>query len=231
MAYIPRKIVYPFFIGIFTIIFFSGVYLVSFYKPLTVSDAQISVEGDHMLLQLMVKNSSYHFVRGADILVKYGDEQITGSIGNGGALGPDENFEVVMELPFAQVNAYDVYVRAPYNRAERIFIPIDPSTLEPVKASVRITTNMIVGQKYDVVVELCNISPSDLSDVTWGQVAQGDYFDEKLFPRSIPIRSNECKPLYSTLTPNTPGKTIIEFTLTVGKLVQKFEQEVVITQE
>jgi len=228
--YVSRKILYPIFIALFAIILFSAVFLISFYQPLAVLDPKLAVEGDHFVLSMVLKNNSSHAIRGADILVDMGGSQQTVKINECGCLGANEDTNVAFNLPFANVSSYDVYVRSPLNRSVKLSFPIAPSTIEPVKATVRMSSNLQVDQKQDIAVDLCNESESDLHDVTWTMSVEEGFFSDEMFAQSVSLRVGECKPLYSSLTPIKSGTTYLEMTLSVGELVQKSSAKLTITE-
>ena len=227
--YVSRKILYPIFIALFAIIFFSMVFFVSFYQPITVIDPKLAVEGDHFILSMWIRNNSNHAITGADILVDMGGDQQVVKINECGCLAADENIQVAFELPFSNVSSYNVYIRSPLNKSVRLNFPVEESTIRPVKASVRMSTSMKVGQKQDVAVDLCNESESDLHDVTWEMLADEGFFEEELFPQSVSLRVGECKTLYSTLTPIKSGSVSLEMSLSVGKLEQKNRVDITVT--
>lgn len=225
MVYVSRKIVYPVFILFFTIIFFSIIFLVSFNQVLSVDDASIEIVGGKIILKSNISNISNHLVRDSKMLIQMDEIQSIVKIKD---LSPGEKFEVISELPFVETLKYEVFVSSPFSKSIKLFFEIDETTVRPVKAQVQLASNMIIGKKYDVVVSLCNVSNNDLFEVIWLENTVGKYFDESFFQRSVPLKINECKNLYSTLTPITPGEVQMDFILRVGSLEQKYSHKIII---
>jgi hypothetical protein len=215
--YISRKVVYPVFIVLFAIAFFTLIYFVSFSQQVSVENASVELVGEEVLLKADIINNSNHFIRDAELLVVMSGEETTAKLD---PLGPKEVFNVVMPLPISSDLRYDVYVNVPLRKPLHLFFELEESTIKPVTASVQLVSNMVIGQKYNYIVKLCNISENDLSEVTWIELFEGTYFAEETFPRTTSIQKDECKNLYSTLTPINPGQAKINFALKVGEIEQ-----------
>jgi hypothetical protein len=226
MVFVSRKIVYPIFIVIFAIAFFTIVYFVSFSQQLSVENASVEFVGEKIVLNADIVNNSNHFIRDAEIVVEMKDEETTAKLD---PLAPKEVFSVVMPLPVSPDLKYDVFVNVPFRKPLHLFFELNESTVKPVNATVQLTTNMIVGEEYDYIVKLCNVSENDLFEVSWKESVVGDYFAEPLFPRTISLGENECKNLYSTLTPINSGQIKIDFILGVGGIEQNSSHTVNIT--
>ncbi len=224
MVYISRKIVYPIFILLFAIVFFSVIFLFSFNQVLKVDDAELEFFGDKIIFTAKVSNISNHLVRNSELLIRMGDQERIAKIKD---LAVGESFEVISELPFSESLQYEVFVTTPFSKPIKMFFELDESTVKPVVAEVQIGSDspissiMTIGKKYDVTVSLCNVSKNDLFEVIWFETVNENFFEEKFFPRSISLRINECKNLYSTLTPINSGEANLTFVLRVGSLEQK----------
>jgi hypothetical protein len=228
MLYVPRKILYPLFVLLFIVIFFSIISLMSFSQSLNVRDTSVEVVGDKVIFKATIENVSNHIVEGVTIVFSTKEKEVSEKVS---VINPNESLEVAYELPFSEDLKYDVYISSPFNRPINLFFELDETTVKPVKAEVNLAKGMVVGNKYDMVVRLCNESQSDLFDVYWVESVQGSFFEEPFFPRTVSLRVNECKNLYSTLTPISPGVVKINFTLRVGQLEQENEYVVNISSE
>jgi hypothetical protein len=228
MLYIPRKIIYPLFILLFIIVFFSIIFLISFNQSLNVTNTSVEVVGDSVLFKATLENVSNHSIDGITINFSTKTQDFSEKIR---ALGPKESVEVVYELPFSEDLKYDVYVSSLFNRPINLFFELDQTTVKPVNAEVKLANEMVIGNKYDMVVRLCNESQSDLFDVYWLESVEGDFFKEPFFPRTVSLRVNECKNLYSTLTPIRSGKARMNFILRVGQLEQESSYNINISGE
>lgn len=223
MIFVSRKIVYPLFVLAFAVVFFVIVYLVSFSQVLSVSDASVEFSGEKILLSALVKNISNHRVSDAAMLVKLSGQEVRVDINS---LEPGEEFLVVTEVPFSSDLTYDVYVTAPFNRTIYLPFKLDQTTVEPVKAKVQLTSEMLVGEKYQMVVELCNVSESSLPEVYWVTTIEGDFFESNIPVYNVALAKNDCKNLYPSLTPISPGNAKLTFILRIGSLEQKYSHEV-----
>ncbi|MBT4191939.1 MAG: hypothetical protein HOE11_01390 [Candidatus Diapherotrites archaeon] len=217
MVFVSRKIVYPVFLVIFAIAFFTLVYFVSFSPQVLVENTSVDFVGDGIVLKAEINNISNHYVRDAEIVVAMAGEEITAKLD---PLAPKEVFNVVMPLPVSKDLRYDVFVNIPFRKSLHLPFELNESTVKPVNATVQLTSSMVVGATYDYTVKLCNVSENSLSEVSWNEHVRGNYFEESLFPRTISLPKNECKNLYSTLTPIKSGQVKIDFTLGVGGIEQ-----------
>jgi hypothetical protein len=225
MVFVSRKIVYPIFILVFILIFFSMIFLFSFNQVLAVSNANIEFTGENIALKADINNISNSVVRNVELIVITKNNSETFKLKD---LNVGENFELIKELKLSEDLSYEIFIRAPFSRPIRLFFELDQSTIEPVKAVVQIASNMTVGQEYDVVVRLCNESNNDLLDVAWSTSSQQKFFEEAFVDRTLVngLRINECENLYSTLTPIKVGDARINFSLKVGSLIQNYSHVV-----
>ncbi len=227
-----RKVVYPFFVIIFAFIIFSMVFLVSLSQSLVASDVSFSVSGEYVVLKMTIENTSNHTVDDPEVILVYGGEKKSIKVkSKDNFLAPGEKYDLVASIPLSESTQYEVFLVAPFNRTLRYDFSLDSSTLEPVNAVVNINSNMIVGTKYDVSVRLCNVSDSSLYNVEWTESVNGSFFEESLVPRQVSLSANECKNLYSTLTPVRSGKASLSFSLKVGEIIKKYSHEVNISNE
>jgi hypothetical protein len=225
--YVPRKVIYSFFLMIIVSVIILLVLFVSFSQALKVSDAQISVIGTEAELGMVILNTSGHMVRDAVVVIDTGERVVNEKI-PGLAPGEDYNFLKRLEIP--QDLLYKVTIAAPYNQPININFEINESTIDPVTAEVTLSKTMVVGETYDLQVNLCNISPSTLPDVRWQESFSGTYFSEESLSRSISLDLSQCKYLYSTLTPIKAGLTKIDFKLIVGSAEKNYSQELIIVE-
>lgn len=222
-----RKIIYPFFVVVVCLVILALIFLYFFTDPLKVYESSISVSGENLILNLGVENVSSHLVRDIEVIV------LTGGVAKSTKLKPQDNFlnpkekySTIIEIPIIDQNVYEIYVQSPFNRPAKLFFELEESTLRPVKAEVIMPSKMIVGQSYDVVYKLCNVSNNNLFEVSWLETVDKKYFEGDYFLKTISLRVNECINLYSTLTPINRGETRVSFLLKVGLLEQKLSQEV-----
>ncbi len=226
-----RKIIYPFFVAIFCIVILVFVFFYFFSQSLEVTQSAISVSGENLVLNISVKNASNHVVKDPVVVIfSNGDKVSVPLKSQNNVLFSGESYQTVVKFPLTDSNFYEVFVESPFNRPIKLFFEIEESTLRPVKAEVILSSKMVVGTKYDVIVKLCNVSSNDLFEVSWLEIVESNYFDEALDTRSISLKVNECKNLYSTLTPINSGKTRMSFLLRVGSLEQKLSQEIEIEE-
>jgi hypothetical protein len=225
--YIPRKVIYSFFLVVIVIIIVLLVLFTSFSQSLSVSNAEVSVIGQQAALAMTITNMSQHNVRGAAVIIDVGDSVLNEELPE---LGPGEDYNFYIEMPIPEDLVYRVTIGAPFNVPIRINFTIDESTIDPVSAEVTLSKTMEVGETYDVQVNLCNISQSPLPDVQWEEEIDGEYFQEQGLQRSVSLDLSQCKYLYLTLTPIKPGTTGIEFTLRVGSAEKEYSQELTIVE-
>lgn len=225
-----RKVIFPYFIILFVIIAFVLVYLFSLSQGLVASDASLSVSGENVIVKMTVTNSSGHIIRDPEVIIVYGGEKKSLKLKlENNFLDANESYDFVASIPISETTSYEVFLTAPFNKPIKYTFSLDPSTTEPVKANVTISTSMVVGRSYDVSVRLCNVSNSELYSVEWIDTVNGKYFSETLVPRQISLNVNECKNLYSTLTPVTIGIATMQFTLKVGDIVKVLTTDITIT--
>lgn len=226
-----RKFVYPFFLIVFAFVVFSMVYLFSLSQSLEASDVSFSVSGEFVVLKMTVENVSNHVVNDPEIILVYGNERKSIDVkSQNNSLAPKEKYDLVVNIPLTENIIYEVFLVAPFNRTIKYNFTLDPSTIEPVKAVVNISSNMVVGKEYDTYVRLCNVSNDSLYDVYWVESVNGKFFAESLVPKQVSLLQNECKNLYSTLTPVSSGKAILSFNLRVGEIVKSYSHEINITE-
>ncbi|MBT4870729.1 MAG: hypothetical protein HON47_04095 [Candidatus Diapherotrites archaeon] len=228
MVYISRKIVYPIFVLIFAIAFFMLIYFVSFSQDLSISNAEFDFSGDKIVLKMDINNTSNHYLRDIEVIVVMGQEESSYIIEE---LGPREGYKFEEEFEITEGLKYDVYVKAPYNITKHFPLELDETTVRPVLAKVNLNSEMRVGEEYNVLVTLQNVSKSDISDVIWITTSEGTFFEESFFPRTVSLKSGESKTLYSTLTPISPGVVNLTFTVKIGNIENDFEHEIIILPE
>ncbi len=224
--FISRKIVYPVFIIVFAIIFFTLIYFISFTQVLTVENASLELVGDQVLLKADIVNNSNHSIDDAQVKVVMNNEERVAVVQS---ISANDRVEFTTEIPFSENLQYEVYITSSFNRPVHLHFELDETTVRPVTAEVQLTSSMTVGNKYDMIVRLCNVSESDLFEVYWIESVEGSYFEEPFFPRTVSLGVNDCKNLNSTLTPINPGMAKMKFVLRVGKLEQNYSHTITIT--
>lgn len=197
-----------------------------FNQGLTVRDASVSVAGSNVVIKMFIDNNSGHQVNGIVVNVessaggsKYyinGAKEAKDSF-----LTPGQSYEFVASQPISDAVDYLVKINASFNREINLSFPLDASTLDPVKAEVSVPSRLYLGEKYTYPVKLCNTSNSELGEVIWLEQSDEGNFKESFFDRSTSLKLNECKTIYSTLTPNKLGEVQITFILKVGALEKK----------
>ncbi len=225
--YVPRKVIYSFFLVIIVIVIMLLVLFVSFSQALEVSGAQISVVGTEAEVGMVISNTSGHMVRDAVVVIDTGERIVNEKIPE---LAPGEDYNFLKRLEIPENLVYKVTISAPYNQPININFEINESTIDPVTAEVTLSKTMVVGETYDLQVNLCNISPSSLPDVQWQESFSDTYFSEESLARSISLDLSQCKYLYSTLTPIKPGTTKIDFRLRVGSAEKNYSQELIVVE-
>ncbi len=223
MVYAPRKLVFPIFVVVFTLTFFSILYLAFFNQSLSISDSSVSVEGDNIVIRMHLDNNTNHFVSGIIVSIKNSDGSSDYLIKDAqilldSNLAPGEDYNFEKKLPISSSLNYFVTVSATFNKSQSINFEVDQETIDPVKAEVSLPSKLYLNEKYTYPVKLCNISSSDLGEVIWFEVASAGDFKENFFERGIPLEVAQCKTIYSTLTPNRTGQIQIGFVLKVGSL-------------
>lgn len=228
MVFVSRKVLYPSFIVVFSIVFFTLVFFFYFSSGLVADNSSVEIDGDSVVFKTTITNVSNHIIR--NIRVELLQEDVDKSV-KVGDLRPDENVDVIIDkIPFTNDLYYEVKIDAFLNRPVNLFFTLDESNVRPVDTNVMLAKDMRVGESYDYSVKLCNISNNALIDVFWSESAIGNYFDEVFVPRTIDLGIGECKNLNSTLTPIRPGNVEINFNLRVGKLEQNLEYEIVVVE-
>ena len=226
MFYSPRRVTYPLFIIIFSLVFFGILYLYYFNQGLTIHDAGLYISGGDIVIKMFIDNNSGHQINNIAVSVESSAGQTTSYYLKGkkisdSFLAAGEKYEFVASQPISNALNYTVVVSAPFNQSIRFSFPIDETTLEPVKAEVTIPSKLYLGEEYKYLVKLCNNSKSDLDEVVWLEQAAAGSFKESFFERTISLKLRECKTIYSTLTPNKLGEVPINFVLKVGSLEKK----------
>ena len=225
--YVPRKVIYSFFLVVIVIVIMLLVLFVSFSQALKVSGAQISVVGTEAEVGMVISNTSGHIVRDAVVIIDTGERIVNEKIPE---LAPGEDYNFLKRLEIPENLVYKVTIAAPYNQPININFEINESTIDPVDAKVTMATTMEVGEEYNSQVNLCNISPSPLPDVGWEESFSAEYFEEEGLQRSIALDLAQCKTLPFILTPKKAGSTDITFKLVVGGSVKEYKQELTIIE-
>jgi len=224
MVFISRKVVYPIFVLIFAIAFFTLIYIVSFSQGLNVSNAQFDFSGDKIVLKMDINNVSNHHIKDIEVLVVNGNKENSHMIKT---LAPSEQYHFEEEFEISENLRYDVYVKAPLNITKYFPIELNQNTIRPVLVNVSIASEMKVGVQYNPIMNFMNVSEGDISEVLWITSSDGDFFEEDFFPREFSLKVGESKYLPATFTPKAPGKAKLTFILKVGNI--EYEQEKVIT--
>lgn len=218
MIYVSRKILYPLFIVIFSIIFFVIIYFLSFSQSLQVENARVEITGDSLTFYSTITNISNNYVKGITINLFQVDSQNAYKVKN---LAPNESVDVeIKDIKFTDDLKYDIFVSALFNRPIKLSFTVDEATVRPVTAEVDLAKNMKIGEKYAYKVKICNISNTALLGVLWSTSVNGSYFEESFIPQTIDLEINQCKNLNSTLTPIRPGDVKLNFNLKIGDLEQ-----------
>jgi|GEM_PF-1021519 len=241
MVYAPRKITFPFFIIVFTIIFLGMLYLVFLNKPIDVSNDPkpiFSVVGDKVVLKMTLVNSTETIVDG--IMVEIRSDQYNKSFFLKGSkensvLAPKERYDFSEELPISKTLKYDVVISAPFSAPKLLNFEIDKETINPISANVEnFPPSLIVGEAYDYLTKICNISKTNISEVRWFASADRGYFKEQdavtgdFVGRSVSVDSSQCKTFYSILTPIRAGTAQFVFKWKVGDIEQQATKDVTI---
>jgi hypothetical protein len=224
MVYISRKIIYPSFVVIFSLVFFILLYFFYFSDGLEVSEESIEIVGQSIIYRSIVTNTSMHYVR--DVKVDIIDEEFNNSY-RIKDLAPGESVDVEIDnIPIVNDYQYDLVISGFLNRPKRFEFSLEASTVRPVDAEVNLASEMQVGTEYNYFVKLCNVSNNALTDVMWSESIEGSYFEQPLIPRTIDLSVNECKNLNSTLTPIREGDIVLDLRLRVGKVEQNYEYNI-----
>jgi len=231
MVYVKRKVLYPFFIVVFTVIFFSVLYMVFIYQPVSFINPRITLNGNHFDMTMVVRNNSNHAITDVNFLIDLGGEQSVAPLNACNCLAPKEDVNVLIKLAFPKERLYyDVQLVSPFMRPARLIVPIEQSMIHPVEANVFMdTNNFVVGRTYKIRVDLKNVSKENLYDVSWSKESEGGFFKDDSIPVSVNLLLGESQSLYLTLTPISPGTTKVTFVLKIGNLEERFEQTVKIS--
>jgi len=207
-------------------VFFGILFLIYFNQGLSIRDATAYVSGSNVVIKMFIDNNSGHQINNISVSV----ESATGknvyylkgkNPSQASSLAAGESYEFVASQPISNALEYSVKISAPFNREISLNFPLNESTINPVEAEVTIPSKLYLGEKYSYPVKLCNISDSELGEVIWLEVADEGAFKESFFERTTSLKLNECKTIYSTLTPNKLGEVQIVFVLKVGDLEKK----------
>jgi hypothetical protein len=225
--YVPRKVIYSFFLVIVVVIIIAIVIFVSFSQVLQVSDAEVSVTGTKAGIGMNIRNVSYHPVSETRVIIKSGSFVVEETLPT---LQPDENIFFYKELEIPENNVYEVSIISPNNQPIRINFEIENSTIDPVRAEVTLSKRMYLGEEYDLKVNLCNISESNLPTVQWVESFNPIFFSGEGLTRSISLDASQCKYLYSKLIPIQTGNTKIDFILRIGSSEKTYSQDLIILE-
>ncbi|MEI7961930.1 MAG: hypothetical protein WCI04_06360 [archaeon] len=223
MVFVSRKIAYPFFTVIILTVFFLLLYVGFFSNALyaDIGGSSVSIVGDQIVIKIPVENKSNHVIN--DILVTVNSDKRSSVLPlkgdyNSTSLLPGEKYTFSTSIPLGESYSYVAVISAPFDGPITINIPLDPETVDPVRAELFLPKSMILGREYNYSVKLCNVSPNELGEVFWIENALAGNFKETFFERSVPLNKAECKTIYSTLTPIKLGDISMNFSLRVGEL-------------
>ena len=239
MVFVSRTIAYPFFVVVILLSFFALLYIAFFNQAITVDNANssVSISGDQIVVKIPMQNSTNHVINDVKVTIKSETGERAFYIKGSPAaaiLAPGEKYEFLAAIPLGESYSYTAVVSAPFNRPINIKIDLDQGTVDPVDAQVSLPTNLVAKKEYTYSVKLCNVSQSDLAEVFWVENAETGDFKENsppasFFERSVSLEKDECKTIYSTLTPIKTGEVTIGFSMRVGAL--KKEVSKVLTVE
>ena len=223
MVFVSRKIVYPFFLMIFSLFVFGLIYIMFLSNSIFVNDPVVSIVGDKIVLKMQIENKSNHEISGVRVLIKNGILErgffLKGSLEDS-ILLPNETYDFVASIPLGEGLKYSVELSSLFNKPVFLNFELDQSTIDPIKAEVALPSKLIVGQEYTYPVKLCNQSNNDLSEIYWVPNAQPGDFKETFYEQVVELKKSSCETLYSTLTPNRTGKLGLSFLLRIG-LIEK----------
>jgi len=240
MVYAPRKITFPFFIIVFSIVFLGMLYLVFLNKPIDVSDNPapvVSVVGDKVVLKMTLVNNTQTTVNGITIEVRsdqYNRSFFLKDNKDESVLAAGEKYDFVAELPVSETLKYEVVIYAPFSAPKLLSFKLDKETVNPISANVEIPKTLLVGETYDYITKICNISKTNISEVRWFASTDRGYFKEQeavtgdFIGRSVSVDSAQCKTIYSTLTPIKVGSVQFVFRWKVGDIEQQATKDAVI---
>lgn len=224
MVFVSRKIVYPFFLVVFSLFIFGIIYISVLSSSLAVNDPSVSVVADKIVLKMQIENKSSHEIKGISVLVKNGISDtvffLKGSEA-GSMLGPNEKYDFVASIPLGEALNYSVEIKSLLNKSLFLNFNLEQSTIDPVKAEVALPKELVVGQEYTYPVKLCNKSDNDLSEVYWIPAAKEGDFKEVFYEQVISLKKASCETLYSTLTPNKTGDLGLSFLMKVGSIEKR----------
>jgi hypothetical protein len=242
MVYAPRKITFPFFIIVFTIVFLCILYVGFLNRAVDVSSDTkpvVSVAGDKVVLSMTIVNNTKTIVRGVMVEVRsdqYNRSFFLKETEELSFLAPQEKYEFTKELPISKSLKYVVSVSAPFSAPKLLSFEIDAETINPLKAYVdNFPRNPVVGEVYEYLTKICNLSKSNLPEVHWYSGGERGFFKEQdavtgeFVGRTLSIDSAQCKTFYSTLTPIKAGNLQLVFKWKVGELEKQEIKDVVIT--
>ncbi len=224
MVFVSRKIVYPFFLIIFSLFTFGIVYVSFLSTALVVNDPAVSIVGDKIVFKMQIENNSNHEVIGINVVVKNGVLERAFSIKGSekdSSLMPKEKYDFVASIPLDEGLKYSVEMKSLFNRSVFLNFELDSSTTDPIKAEVSLPSKLIVNQEYTYPVKLCNQSNNDLSEIYWVPTAAPGDFKETFYPHVVEINKSSCETLYSTLTPNKVGDIGLSFLLRIGSIEKR----------
>ncbi len=219
-----RKVIYNFFLFIFICVVIMFVYWFSLYQGMSVENAEVYLFNNTIEVHMSIANISNHPISGVMVKAISSEKTFSQEIGT---IKSGEVFDFYLKsLPIPSDLYYDVEISAPYNRRIIQKFELQKDVFDPVNVRIEVPIKMLIGEEYTLKTELCNVSGKHLPVVEWNQVIDSKFFKEELLPHNFSISPEECKPLYSTLTPIFPGNTSLNFTLRVGNLVKNTSHEV-----
>ncbi|MFA6320002.1 MAG: hypothetical protein WCX66_03700, partial [archaeon] len=113
MFFVSRKLVYPFFLIMFSLVIFGLVFISFLNNSIIVNDPSVSVSGSNLVLKMQIENTSNHAIRGVNVLVRNGIIErgffLKGSDKNS-VLNPGEKFDFVAAIPLEEVLSYSIEV-------------------------------------------------------------------------------------------------------------------------
>ena len=233
MVFVSRKIAYPFFTVVILLVFFVLLYLGFFGSSLTadISGSSVSIVGDQIVIKIPLENKSNHRINNISVTITSDKRSqvlpLKGDL-NSAILLPGEKYEFLTSIPLGESYSYVAVVSAPFNRPITINIPLDPNTVDPVRAELFLQKNMVLGKEYNYSVKLCNVSSNDIGEVFWVENAASGDFKENFFERAVSLNKDECKTIYSTLTPIRTGDITMGFSLKVGALKKEVSTTIVV---
>ncbi|MDD3086131.1 MAG: hypothetical protein PHD80_03465 [Candidatus ainarchaeum sp.] len=224
MFFVSRKLIYPFFLIMFSLVIFGLVFISFLNNSIIVNDPSVSVSGSNLVLKMQIENTSNHAIRGVNVLVRNGIIErgffLKGSDKNS-VLNPGEKFDFVAAIPLEEVLSYSIEVRALFNKTIFLDFELDESTIDPIKAEVYLPKKLVYGREYTYPVKLCNESNNDLDEVYWIPSSSAGDFKEVFYEQIVSIKKGSCETLYSTLTPNKVGNLSLFFLMRIGSIEKR----------